>query len=490
MKLAELIKDVDGIKGTDGNISETEIACLAMDSRQKEENGLFFCVKGERFDSHKLAGEAVKNGAVALVTEEKLSLNVPQIVVENSRAALGVISGKFYGEPSKKMQVIGITGTNGKTTTAHMLAAIVKKANKKVGVIGTLGIRYAEKEVPTELTTPDPIDLQRTLADMVLRGIKYVVMEVSAHALAYHKTDGVVFYACIFTNLTQDHLDFFPSMQAYKEAKIGLFTSQKCPIAVINGDEETGREIGHAIEAYNPICKTVFYGISTPTDAFAVVTDESLSASECVLNINDKLSRVRLSMAGRYNVYNALAAAACATELGVSSEEISLGLTSMVGVEGRLQRVGCKRGANIYVDFAHTPDGLEKSLETLRAHCKGRLICLFGCGGNRDKGKRPLMGATVAKKEDFAILTSDNPRYEYPMDIIGGIEKGYRRFSVRYVIVPDRKKAIEYALEILKKGDILLVAGKGGENYQEVMGIKYPFNDQDIIERALEKKGV
>ncbi len=465
---------------------EREISVLSVDSRKRIKNGLFFCIKGENTDSHLLAEEAVEKGAVAVVTERRLSVNVPQILVKDTRKTLAQLSSVFYGEPSKRLKVIGITGTNGKTTTSYMLSSIFKAAGKSVGVIGTLGVRYGRKSYSSDLTTPDPIALQSTLADMLMCGVEYAIMEVSAHALYYNKTAGVEFAACIFTNLTQDHLDFFENMSAYKSAKEELFLPKNCPIAVLNGDDEAGREFG---KRRDESVKTHYYGLQTPCDAFAIVTDENLYGSECLLNIDDKLSRISLSMVGRHNIYNALAAATCACALGVSVHALSAGLTEIQGVDGRLEHAGNYRGGEIFVDFAHTPDGLGKSLDALRPHCKGRLITLFGCGGNRDKSKRPLMGEVVAKKSDFAVLTSDNPRYEDPLDIISGIEKGYRRFSVRYVVVPDRKRAIEYALEFLKKGDILLVAGKGGEDYQEVMGIKYPFNDQDIIEKLLEKKG-
>lgn len=483
MRLSKLFSAVENGKIIAEKEWEREISTLTTDSRKKVENGLFFCLKGGESDGHAYATEAIKNGAVALVTERQLFVDVPQIVVENARETLGVLASVFYGAPSEKLKVVGISGTNGKTTTSYMLASVLQAANKRVGVIGTLGIRYGEKRIPCDLTTPDPVLLQSTLADMFMCGVEYVVMEVSAHALYYKKTAGVRFAACIFTNFTQDHLDFFNAMPAYKDAKRKLFLPEICPIAILNGDDETGREFGKMREESG--ARSLYYGLNSPSDAFAIVTDESAKGTECMLNVNDKLSRVTLSLVGRHNVYNALAAAACAVELGISAETVAQGLTNVKAIEGRLQWVGECSGANVYVDFAHTPDGLERTLDALRQHCKGRLICLFGCGGNRDKMKRPIMGEIVAKKADFAILTSDNPRYEDPLDIIAGIEKGYRRFSVRYVIVPDRKRAIEYALDFLQKGDVLLVAGKGGEEYQEIMGIKYPFNDHDIIKKAL-----
>lgn len=474
-KLAKALKiDYEG--------EDKEILSLFIDSRKQAVNGLFFCMQGERSDSHDFAQQAVKNGAVAIVAERKVEVDVPQIIVKDVRLALSLLSTEFYGNPSKRLKVIGITGTNGKTTTAHMLVSILEKSGRTAGLIGTLGITYNGKSFPTDLTTPDPIELQERLADMVLCGVEYAVMEVSAHALYYKKTQGISFTACIFTNFTQDHLDFFKDMERYKQAKLSLF-DKDCPLAVVNGDDEVGREIGELRKKLG--VRTVYYGLETPVDAFAIITDESLYGSECMLNLSDRLCRIHLSMTGMHNVYNALAAALCGLELKISSNSIAEGLSSFKGVLGRLERVQNLNGAEIYVDFAHTPDGLEKSLNTLKKHCSGRVICLFGCGGNRDKSKRPLMGEIVAKNCHFSVITSDNPRYEDPLDIITDIEKGYRKVSSNYVIVPDRKKAIEYGLEFLRKGDVLLIAGKGGEFYQEIMGIKYPFNDQDIVRKLI-----
>ncbi len=464
---------------------EREISSLSYDSRKAKGGGLFFCLTGERADGHTYAQEAVSRGAVAIVSERRLEVSVPQILVGNARLALGIAASTFYGNPTQSLCVIGITGTNGKTTTAYMLESILKEAGKRVGVIGTLGVRYANVKRDLGLTTPDPVDLQETFAEMLLGGVEYVVMEVSAHALHYEKTAGVRFQACVFTNLTQDHLDFFSTMESYASAKRKLFNVERCPLAVLNGDDEEGRTIAAIRQGKQG--KTLFYGLNTPVDAFAIVTDETQYGTECMLNVSDRLCRVALSLAGRHNVYNALAAATCAVELGFPTATIARGLTKLKGVRGRLERIAAYQGADIYVDFAHTPDGLKKSLEALKEHCRGRLVCLFGCGGNRDRGKRPLMGGTVARGSDFSVLTSDNPRFEDPLDIIMEIEKGYRRYSSRYVIVPDRARAIEYALAFLREGDILLIAGKGGEDYQEIMGIKYPFNDQDIVIRLLQK---
>ncbi len=483
MYLKALIEDVNSARIVGERVEEWEstwVEGLSDDSRFVRQGDLFFCRVGEHFDTHEFAEEAKRRGAVALVCERELAIALPQILVDDCREAMGLIAAAFYGQPSRRLRVIGITGTNGKTTTSYMLASILRAAGKSVGVIGTLGIFYGRKRIAPELTTPDPIFLQKTLADMVQEGVEYAVMEVSAHALYYKKDASIRYAACIFTNFTQDHLDFFQTMENYAEAKRRLFTPKKCDVCILNGDDRLAREIGRERK------KGVFYyGLESPCDAFAIVERESVYGFGLVLNIFDDIGSVGLSMTGLHNVYNALGAATCARMLGVSMEYIEKGLQDLKRVQGRLELVAEYRGAQVFVDFAHTPDGLEKSLAALKKHTSGRLICLFGCGGNRDKTKRPVMGETVARLADFAVLTSDNPRYEDPMDIISAIERGYRRRSNRYAIVPDREKAIEYAMQLLTAGDVLLVAGKGGERYQEIMGIKYLLSDDDIIKKQV-----
>lgn len=484
MRLSKLIEGIEGELVYCGRNFEREISLLTHDSREVCKEGLYFCLTGGKLDGHNYAQDAIRRGAYALVTERKLDVEVPQFVVKNARIALSLIAARYYGNAAEHLKIIGVTGTNGKTTTTHMLAAILEAAGKKVGIIGTLGIHYGEKSFSASLTTPDPLIFHKTLAEMFLLGIEYVIMEVSAHALYFDKVAGLQFKACIFTNLSHDHLDFFNNMVTYKTAKSKLFSPEVCKVAILNGDEETGRQFGELRRH----AKTVYYGLTTPTDAFALVTNEELCKTECVFNVNDVLSRVVLHFTGKYNVYNALSAAVCAIELGIPPQYISKGLSALKGVKGRLEYIGKINGASVFVDFAHTPDGLKKSLTALKTHCKNKLVCLFGCGGNRDASKRSVMGECAAKLCDFAVLTSDNPRYEDPLDILVEIEKGYRRFSTKYIIVPQRDKAIEYAMSNLSRGDILLVAGKGGEEYQEVMGIKYPFKDNDIIKNIMEKK--
>ena len=485
MQLRDLIREVNSARIVGSSEWErVEITGLTDDSRFVKRGDLFFCRRGGNVDSHQYAKEALKKGAAALVVERELAIDLPQILVDDARAAMSLISVAFYGEPHKKVKLIGITGTNGKTTTAYMLASVLRTAGKSVGIIGTLGIYYANKKIAPELTTPDPIFLQATLADMAACGVEYAVMEVSAHALYFHKDAGVTYEACIFTNCSQDHLDFFKDMEEYAEVKKGLFTARRCALAIVNGDDALGREIVRERKAAG-VGKTLVYGLEEPSDDFAVVTEEDLYGTDAVLNVRDELTHVRVSLSGRHNVYNALAAASCAYDLGVPLKEIAAGLKVLKRVNGRLELVAEHRGVKLFVDFAHTPDGLEKSLQALKKHCKGRLVCVFGCGGNRDKSKRPLMGEAVAKNADFAVLTSDNPRYEDPLDIISAIERGYRKHSTQYVIVPERERAVEYAIARAKDGDVLLIAGKGGEEYQEIMGIKYLLNDNDLIKKII-----
>ncbi len=475
MKLSALAKELKGgtLKG------DAEISALCTDSRVAGEGDLFFCFRGGHADAHDFAEEAVMRGASAIVCERPLPLSCPQLVVEDGRKAMALLSAAFYRHPERAMRMVGVTGTNGKTTTAHLLRAILTEAGRRAGLIGTLGASYLDRSVPPDLTTPDPVSLFSLLADMRECGVQDVVMEVSAHALALGKTDPIRFDVAIFTNLTRDHLDFFGDMSAYGEAKKSLFTPARCKFAVLNADDPFSRKLGGVPH--------MTYGLDTPADAFAFVEEEGLRGCRLLINLEDELCEAELSLTGRHNVSNALAAACAASRLGADMDAVARGIGGTKGVDGRLEWVASFRGADIFVDFAHTPDGLEKSLSALRPHCKGRLVLLFGCGGNRDGGKRALMGETAAKFADFTVITSDNPRYEDPCAIIGEIEKGFSARSRSYVAVEDRERGTEYALRSLQKGDVLLVAGKGGETYQEIMGIKYDYNDKAVITALIGK---
>lgn len=478
MKLSLLAEEVRDAKILGG---DAEICGLCTDSRTVGKGDLFFCFRGTHTDSHTYARDAEERGAAAIVCERDTGVKCPQLIVPDGREGMARISSAFWDRPEKRLKIVGITGTNGKTTTSHMLFHILEAAGIRTGLIGTLGAKYANKIVPPALTTPDPASLFAMLADMAASGIQVVVMEVSAHALALKKDCPICYDVGIFTNLTQDHLDFFPSMKEYGEAKKSLFSPERCRFAFLNADDPFTRgiiELGGKYETY---------GLDAPADNFALVESETIRGSRVLINLCDDLVEAKIRLTGRHNVYNALAAAAAARKLGADVETIARGLSQTERVDGRLEYCGSYRGADIFVDFAHTPDGLQKSLAALRGYCRGKLVVAFGCGGNRDRGKRPLMGKTVAELSDFAVITSDNPRYEDPCAIIGEIEAGYAPVSKEYVAIEDRERAIEYAIGLLKNGDVLLVAGKGGETTQEIMGIKYSFNDKDVIDSVIGK---
>ncbi len=475
MKLSDLAKEVNGVLAG----GDAEIRSLCTDSRVAGEGDLFFCYRGTSSDSHAFAAQTEARGAAAVLCEHDLELSIPRLIVKDGRDAMARVSAAFYGHPERKMKLIGVTGTNGKTTTAHMLYYILLAAGKRAGLIGTLGARYGGTFLPPALTTPDPVALFSLLADMAEAKTEYVVMEVSAHALALKKTGPIVFELAIFTNFTQDHLDFFGDMEKYGEAKKKLFVPERCREAILNSDDPFSRELEGKIPATT-------YGLETPADCFALVESEDIGGFRLLLNLEDELIETELSMAGRHNVYNALAAAAAAKKLGATPEQIAEGL-SKTSVEGRLERVGSHAGGEIFIDFAHTPDGLQKSLGALRPHCGHRLILLFGCGGNRDRKKRAKMGRIAAELADFSVITSDNPRYEDPAAIMAEIAVGFDGVSDDYTEIEEREEATKYAISMLEEGDVLLIAGKGGEHEQEIMGVKYSYNDRDVVRSLLER---
>ncbi len=477
MKLSDILKYLQ-VKEVAGSC-DMEISGLCTDSTKVKEGDLFFCFTGGKHDSHENILEIVNGGAAAVICEKKLDCPITQIIVESGRAQIARAAQAFYGFADKKLKIVAVTGTNGKTTVTHMLASILRSNGNSVGVIGTLGISYCEKFISPELTTPDPVYLYSVLADMAAAGVEYVFMEVSAHALYYDKIFGLDFEVGIFTNCAQDHLDFFGNMKDYSECKKLLFKNGRCRHSVINSDDALGVEL--LLHSKN----AVSYGLKNPADVFAVGITETLDGTSFVINLEDDLYQIDLCLPAEHNVYNALAAAACAKILGVKIAGIAKGLQALKKVSGRLEKVAKYNGADIFVDFAHTPDGLEKSLKSLKKLCMGKLYCLFGCGGNRDRTKRPLMGKVAAEYSDFCIITSDNPRYEDPYDIISEIESGIKPTGKKYVTVSEREVATEYAIRLLEKGDVLLVAGKGGEHYQEIMGIKHSYNDNTVIKNII-----
>ncbi len=469
-----LLKDLlNGIKSEkilgDTNIEINEVK---TSGNEISNNGLFICLKGGSFDGHNYFKDAIKNGAKAIITQKPLDTLVTQIIVKDTRIAYSMILANFYDNPQNKLKIIGVSGTNGKTSTTHLITAILMNYGKKCGLIGTLGIYYGKVYKESELTTPDPLTLYKVLSEMVEDGVEYVIMEVSAHASYYKKLYGINFEILAFTNLTQDHLDFFENIENYEKAKLDIFNSHKSKFIVTNIDDETGKKISR--EHKNAIS----YGLNNPSDVFAVNIKQSLVGTNFVINLFDKVFNVETNLIGLFNVYNTLCAVTVCALVGVPLKKAIDGLKDLKGISGRLENVYDKK-FSVFIDYAHTPDGLEKSLKALKPYAKGKIICVFGCGGNRDKIKRKIMGETAGKNADFLIITTDNPRYEEPMQIIYEIETGAKKTGVKYVLIEDRIEAIRYALSVAKDKDVVLIAGKGSEKYQEVLGIKKPYSDKE-----------
>ena len=476
MKLSDLLCGIDTEK-TIGNMN-VDIKNVVFDSKEVTDGSLFICLKGSRTDGHDFYKYAETYGAAAILSEKKLDTGLPQVIVKDSREAFSLISMNFYENVHKKLRIIGVVGTNGKTTTASLIKYILDSYGVKCGLIGTLGTFYGDEEAEATLTTPDPMMLNKIFSDMYKSGITTVVMEVSAHAIALKKINGISFEIGVFTNLSQDHLDYFTDMETYRKTKLSFFDGTHCKKVVSNSDNELGLSIIKANKG------AVSYGINNPANVFAVNIYEHPRGTDFILNVFDKIYQIESGLQGEFNVYNMLAAASCCYVLGVPSQKIAESLNRCPGISGRLERFESEK-CRIYIDYAHTPEALKNALITLKKTGVGKLICVFGCGGNRDQSKREIMGEISGEYADFTVITSDNPRYEEPMDIIYSIEKGVLKKTKNYVLVSDRESAIEYALNIAGKNDTVLIAGKGSEKYQEILGIKHVYNDKDTVKEIL-----
>ena len=466
---------------------ECEIASLSMDNRKKEElkQGLFFCVPGARFDGHDFAPKAVENGAVALVVNRFLDQPVPQVKVKNVRRAMSLMAAAFFGHPEKELKLLGVTGTKGKTTTSYLIKAIMEEAGCKVGLIGTTGNMIGKEYLKSEFTTPEPIDFFRTLRLMRDQDVTVVSMEVSAHAIAMNRLTGVHFEAGCYTNLSQDHLDLFGTMEKYFQCKKSFFRPEWIANAAINADDDTSADILKDITVPHST-----YGISCNADIFArdiEITENGVSFIMKLFNMHDY--PVKLQLTGMFNVYNALAAAAVGLIMGVKPETITAALEKVRSIPGRAQVLDTHTPYKVILDYSHSPDALENILKAVRQFARGRVISLFGCGGDRDHLKRPIMGEISGRLADFSILTSDNPRTEDPMDILDAIEEGIKPTGGKYTVIENRREAIRCALQMGREGDIIVLAGKGHETYQEIMGIKRPFDEKVVVKELLEEIG-
>ncbi len=462
-----------------GNISDMCINRIEYDSRHVTSGDMFVCVRGTFQDGHKYAHAAVDKGAVVLVVEEKLGLDVPQIIVPNSRIAMAQIAAAYYGNPAKDLRIVGITGTNGKTTTTYMLKAIGESAGLKIGLIGTIKNMIGSKVVPADRTTPESVELQELLALMRDSGVDLVIMEVSSHSLDQHRVYGLHFEVAEFTNLTQDHLDYHKTFDNYIECKKMLFSM--CDKAVINIDDQYAEEIKREINY--PV---VTFGISNNADIYAKGIDINPQGVSFSMHRGKESTPLHVPIPGLFNVYNALGSAAVAEELGIDRESIKNGLYNMLSVSGRLEPLNTYgRDFSVLLDYAHAPDAMENILKTVRGFARGRIVTLFGCGGDRDKAKRPIMGEIAGRLSDFLIVTSDNPRSENPSAIINMIMEGVRKSGSEHIIIENRLEAIKYALANAKKDDVIILAGKGHENYQEINGIKHHFDEKEIVDELL-----
>ncbi len=496
--LKTLLQNVKVLE-THGNL-EIPITGLAQDSRQVRSGDLFIALRGTHQDGNLFIADAVRRGASAVLTDNSMNNGLPEnyVRVVNSRKAMAKISAKFFERPTEKLQLIGITGTNGKTTTSLLIESILKQDGSPVGVLGTLAYRWADKYEKAPMTTPDTIELNRLFQRMSRDGVSRVVMEVSSHALSLGRVEGCRFRAAIFTNLSQDHLDFHENMEDYFNAKALLFKDYLSgaggdPVAVVNRDDPYGMRLIESLE------KDVWSYSVNQKDATVWAKWSEYNTSEIKAEFVTPRGniKVRSSLLGRLNLYNMLAAATAALALGVSPEAVSAGLEAVKFVDGRLQRIPIppQFEFEVVVDYAHTPDAMEKSLDCLKEMTNGRLLVVFGCGGDRDRGKRPIMGAIAARIGDLVILTSDNPRSEVPAKIIQDIEPGVRSIGLKridsrepaptdkgYIIEEDRKTAIELALSWAAPGDVIFIGGKGHETYQIIGDRVAPFDDRTVVQ--------
>jgi UDP-N-acetylmuramoyl-L-alanyl-D-glutamate--2,6-diaminopimelate ligase len=497
MRLADLAGALEGPAASfiEPTAADVEILGLAYDSRTVSAGDLFFCVGGFRVDGHEFAPQAVAGGAVALVVERPLGLGVPELRVASARAAMGPLAARFNGEPARRMRVVGVTGTNGKTTTAYLIRALLEATGSPCGLLGTVKSVIGGRERPVERTTPEAIDLQADLREMLDGGDQACVVEVSSHALQLGRADAIPFAAAVFTNLTQDHLDFHPSMEDYFQAKRRLFVppppSEPPALSVINVGDAYGRRLAADVDG------AITYAVEQPAAYGASELRCDFGGCSFLLETPAGERELRLPLPGRFNVANALAALATVHELGGELDVLVAALERGVRVPGRFEPVDAGQDFAVLVDYAHTPDSLENVLRAARElvagpHEGGRVICVFGAGGDRDRGKRPLMGEIAARLADLVIVTSDNPRSEDPERIIDEIMAGAapgESGAEEVRALPDRRRAIAEAVRAGTRGDVLVIAGKGHEQGQEFAGgRKVPFDDVAVAREALDER--
>jgi UDP-N-acetylmuramoyl-L-alanyl-D-glutamate--2,6-diaminopimelate ligase len=489
MELEQLVRELRGPIVT-GSL-DRRITSLSYDSREVGPGSLFVAIRGSVVDGHSFIEQAIDRGAIVIVSEEPgLTQRATHIQVPDSRDALARLAAAFYSNPSRLLRMIGVTGTNGKTTTTFLIKHLLERAGQRTGLIGTVSYEIGERVLPASRTTPESLDVQSILAQCVDARCGNVVMEVSSHALELDRVDGISFRVAIFTNLTQDHLDFHRGMKEYFEAKARLFaglrdSEGKSRTAIINVDDAYGQQL---IARFGRDVSIITFGMGARADFRASNFKIESTGTSYQLDIKGKSFLVRLPLIGRFNIYNSLAALAAMQALGLDVRAAVLALARAPQVPGRLEAVPARRQFQVFVDYAHTDDALLNVMKTCRDLSPNRLIVVFGCGGNRDKSKRPLMGAVADQNADYSIVTSDNPRKEDPTQIIRDIETGFR--SKRFESVLDRREAITRAIRLAQPRDIVLIAGKGHEKYQEFADRTIPFDDIEVAARAVEENPV
>ena len=482
MELKKILVGLEGIKAK-GNV-DLDIKGIEKNSKEVKDGYMFVAIKGFSTDGHQFVENAIENGAKCVMLQEGCdlkSLNIPEditiLMVKDTRVALAICSSNFYGNPSSQLKLIGVTGTKGKTTTTFMIKEILEKAGKKVGLIGTIATYINGKKLKdSERTTPESLELQQIFRQMVDEGVEVCVMEVSSQSLKLHRVDGCQFDIVLFTNFSEDHISEkeHPDMQDYFNSKLKLF--EMCKTGIVNADNLYTAKVPKMF----PESNIITYGIDNFANVLAKDITITNSYVDFKVKITDRNERVKTGIPGRFSVYNSLAAICVAQKFGIDSETIKQALEE-VRVPGRSELVDNKLELTIMIDYAHSPESLQNILQAAKSYTRGRVISVFGCGGDRDSGKRPIMGEISGKIADYTIITSDNPRTEEPQKIVDQIEEGIKKTKGKYEVVVDRTEAIRNAIKMANKRDIIILAGKGHEPYQEINGVKYPFDERIIV---------
>lgn len=486
MKLQDLLQHLHLLVPYQG--TNPDITSIENDNRKVEKGSLFICIKGYTVDGHDFAESAVKNGAAAVLAERSLPLSVPVIIVNDTMRAMAVLADAFYHHPTKHLHLIGITGTNGKTTTSHLIEKIFSDANKSTGLIGTMYTKIGEQKMETKNTTPESLILQKSFQQMLDAGVDTAIMEVSSHALHMGRVHGCDYDIAVFTNLTQDHLDYHKTMDDYMQAKSLLFSQlgntfdpTKPKFAILNADDSASEMFRKSTAAH-----VVTYGIDNEADFHARNIHMTSAGTTFEIIIKEISYTINMQLIGKFSIYNVLASIAAAFVSKIPIEKIIASIESVRGVDGRFELVNAGQDFTVIVDYAHTPDSLENVLKTIKSFAKKRIFVVVGCGGDRDKTKRPLMAKIACLYASDPVFTSDNPRSEDPLVILSDMEEGVS--GKNYTTIPDRKTAIVTVINQATAGDVILIAGKGHETYQIIGGNVYDFDDREVARKAIEER--